>query len=77
MWKHVNCYAYKLIGYCMEYHNMFNFVQLSVVYNDHSLYVWDVNNVKEVGKIRSFLFHSACVWDITVSLLTPLLLSFF
>ncbi len=38
-----------------------------MVYNDHSLYVWDVNNVKGVGKICSFLFHSACVWDITVS----------
>lgn len=44
-------------------------VQLSVVYNDHSFYVWDVTNVKQVGKNRSSLFHSACVWDICVSTL--------
>uniref|UniRef100_A0AAQ6ISZ5 Mitogen-activated protein kinase binding protein 1 n=1 Tax=Anabas testudineus TaxID=64144 RepID=A0AAQ6ISZ5_ANATE len=37
---------------------------LSCVYNDHSLYVWDVRDVKRVGKVHSVLFHAACVWDL-------------
>ncbi|KAK2856450.1 hypothetical protein Q5P01_005185 [Channa striata] len=37
---------------------------LSCVYNDHSLYVWDVRDVNRVGKVHSVLFHAACVWDL-------------
>ncbi|XP_028253713.1 mitogen-activated protein kinase-binding protein 1-like [Parambassis ranga] len=37
---------------------------LSCVYNDHSLYVWDVRDVHRVGKVHSALFHAACVWDL-------------
>nr|XP_046229931.1 mitogen-activated protein kinase-binding protein 1-like isoform X3 [Scatophagus argus] len=37
---------------------------LSCVYNDHSLYVWDVRDVNRVGKVHSALFHAACVWDL-------------
>ncbi|KAM9339134.1 mitogen-activated protein kinase-binding protein 1-like [Symphorus nematophorus] len=37
---------------------------LSCVYNDHSLYVWDVRDVSRVGKVHSALFHAACVWDL-------------
>ncbi|TNM95124.1 hypothetical protein fugu_017883 [Takifugu bimaculatus] len=36
---------------------------LSCVYNDHSLYVWDVKDVNRVGKVHSALFHASCVWD--------------
>ncbi|XP_022107482.1 mitogen-activated protein kinase-binding protein 1-like isoform X2 [Acanthaster planci] len=32
------------------------------VYNDHSMYVWDVHDVKKIGKQRSFLYHSSCIW---------------
>ncbi|KAM9840285.1 mitogen-activated protein kinase-binding protein 1 [Aulostomus maculatus] len=37
---------------------------LSCIYNDHSLYVWDVRDVNRVGKVHSALFHAACVWDL-------------
>ncbi|KAK6182956.1 hypothetical protein SNE40_010522 [Patella caerulea] len=40
--------------------------QLTCVYSDHSLYVWDVNDIKKVGKVRSFLYHSACIWGLDV-----------
>jgi hypothetical protein len=39
---------------------------LACVYNDHSLYVWDVQDVRRIGKFRSSLFHSAGIWDIEV-----------
>lgn len=41
---------------------------LSCVYNDHSLYVWDVKDPKKVGKVYSALYHSSCVWNIEVCL---------
>ncbi|KAL2099090.1 hypothetical protein ACEWY4_005570 [Coilia grayii] len=37
---------------------------LSCVYNDHSLYVWDVRDLRKVGKVYSALYHSACVWSV-------------
>ncbi|XP_053452112.1 mitogen-activated protein kinase-binding protein 1 isoform X3 [Nycticebus coucang] len=39
---------------------------LSCVYNDHSIYVWDVRDPKKVGKVYSALYHSSCVWSIEV-----------
>ncbi|XP_034153235.1 mitogen-activated protein kinase-binding protein 1 isoform X2 [Esox lucius] len=39
---------------------------LSCVYNDHSLYVWDVRDLRKVGKVYSALYHSACVWSVEV-----------
>ncbi|XP_060721000.1 mitogen-activated protein kinase-binding protein 1-like [Tachysurus vachellii] len=39
---------------------------LSCVYNDHSLYVWDVQDLQHVGKVYSGLYHSACVWDVQI-----------
>jgi mitogen-activated protein kinase binding protein 1 len=42
--------------------------RVSVVYNDHSLYIWDVRDVRKVGKSHSFLFHSACIWGLEVGL---------
>ncbi|XP_034555870.1 mitogen-activated protein kinase-binding protein 1-like isoform X2 [Notolabrus celidotus] len=39
---------------------------LSCVYNDHSLYVWDVRDVNRVGKVHSALFHAACVGDLEI-----------
>ncbi|XP_053744246.1 mitogen-activated protein kinase-binding protein 1-like [Synchiropus splendidus] len=38
--------------------------RLSCVYNDHSVYVWDVRDVHRVGKVHSARFHAACVWDL-------------
>ncbi|XP_069581476.1 WD repeat-containing protein 62 isoform X1 [Brachyistius frenatus] len=40
--------------------------QLSCVYNDHSVYVWDVKDVRNVGKLHSALYHSSCVWSVQV-----------
>ncbi|MBN3298722.1 MABP1 protein, partial [Amia calva] len=39
---------------------------LSCVYNDHSLYVWDVRDARKVGKVYSALYHAACVWSVEV-----------
>lgn len=43
---------------------------LSCVYNDHSIYVWDVRDPKKVGKVYSALYHSSCVWSVEVCELT-------
>jgi len=40
--------------------------RVSVVYNDHSLYIWDVRDIRKVGKSHSFLYHSACIWGLEV-----------
>ncbi|MBN3319133.1 WDR62 protein, partial [Atractosteus spatula] len=37
---------------------------LTCVYSDHSVYVWDVRDVRKVGKVNSALYHSACVWSV-------------
>uniref|UniRef100_A0A9J8AGY2 WD repeat domain 62 n=1 Tax=Cyprinus carpio carpio TaxID=630221 RepID=A0A9J8AGY2_CYPCA len=37
---------------------------LSCVYNDHSVYVWDVQDIRNVGKVYSALYHSGCVWSV-------------
>ncbi|XP_051775691.1 mitogen-activated protein kinase-binding protein 1 isoform X3 [Erpetoichthys calabaricus] len=39
---------------------------LSCIYNDHSLYAWDVRDPRKVGKVYSALYHAACVWSIEV-----------
>uniref|UniRef100_A0A4W5JQJ7 Mitogen-activated protein kinase binding protein 1 n=1 Tax=Hucho hucho TaxID=62062 RepID=A0A4W5JQJ7_9TELE len=44
---------------------------LSCVYNDHSLYVWDVRDLHRVGKVHSALYHAACVWDLQVKYTDP------
>ena len=43
--------------------------RLTCVYNDHSLYVWDVTDVHRIGKTRSFLYHSGAIWGLDVSTL--------
>lgn len=41
--------------------------KVTCIYNDHSLYVWDVHDVRKVGKSWSFLYHSSCVWGLEVN----------
>lgn len=41
---------------------------LTCVYNDHSIYVWDVHDVRSVRKLYSALYHSSSVWSIEVSI---------
>ncbi|XP_063985422.1 mitogen-activated protein kinase-binding protein 1 isoform X3 [Diachasmimorpha longicaudata] len=38
--------------------------KLTCVYNDHSIYVWDIRDIRRVGKSQSFLYHSACIWGV-------------
>ncbi|KAJ3185483.1 hypothetical protein HDU87_000106 [Geranomyces variabilis] len=38
--------------------------QVACIYNDHSLYVWDIRDPKHVGKSRSFLWHSDAIWGV-------------
>ncbi|XP_078592752.1 WD repeat-containing protein 62-like isoform X1 [Branchiostoma floridae x Branchiostoma japonicum] len=38
--------------------------KVTCVYDDHSLYVWDVKDEKKIGKAWSFLYHSSCVWGV-------------
>ncbi|CAD7079699.1 unnamed protein product [Hermetia illucens] len=38
--------------------------KVACVYNDHSLYIWDLRDVRRVGKSHSFLYHSACIWGV-------------
>eukprot|EP00095_Tigriopus_kingsejongensis_P003257 maker-scaffold69_size418775-snap-gene-2.28 protein:Tk03257 transcript:maker-scaffold69_size418775-snap-gene-2.28-mRNA-1 annotation:"mitogen-activated protein kinase-binding protein 1-like isoform x2" len=40
--------------------------KVTVIYNDHSIYVWDIRDIKKVGKSHSFIFHSACIWGLDV-----------
>lgn len=40
--------------------------QVTCIYNDHSVYVWDVHDVKKVGIVRSFLYHSSSILGLEV-----------
>lgn len=40
--------------------------KLTCIYNDHSLYIWDIHDIKRIGKCRSFLYHSAAIWGVEV-----------
>ena len=40
--------------------------KVTVIYNDHSIYIWDVRDINKVGKTHSFLFHSACIWGLEI-----------
>ncbi|XP_064484306.1 mitogen-activated protein kinase-binding protein 1-like isoform X3 [Ornithodoros turicata] len=38
--------------------------RVTCIYNDHSLFVWNVADLKKIGKSHSYLFHSACIWGV-------------
>ncbi|KAI9474804.1 hypothetical protein BDB00DRAFT_934245 [Zychaea mexicana] len=38
--------------------------KITAVYADRSLYLWDIRDLKKIGKYRSFVFHSDCVWGV-------------
>jgi hypothetical protein len=42
--------------------------KVTVIYSDRSLYMWDIKNMNKIGKYRSFIAHSDCVWGVEVSL---------
>ncbi|XP_046912235.2 WD repeat domain 62 isoform X2 [Dermatophagoides farinae] len=39
---------------------------VTAVYSDRSIYFWSLNDIKRIGKLNSFLYHSSCIWDIDV-----------
>ncbi|KAI9317211.1 hypothetical protein BX666DRAFT_1943426 [Dichotomocladium elegans] len=41
--------------------------KVTAVYSDRSLFLWDVHDLKKIGKYRSFIFHSDCVWGVEPS----------
>ncbi|XP_041026151.1 mitogen-activated protein kinase-binding protein 1 [Juglans microcarpa x Juglans regia] len=38
--------------------------KLVVVYEDHSLYLWDIHDVNQATRCCVLVSHSACIWDI-------------
>lgn len=38
--------------------------KISVIYSDSSLFVYDIADLNNIGKYRSFLHHSGPIWDI-------------
>ena len=38
--------------------------KVACVYSDRSLYLWDITDIRKVGKSHSFLYHAACIWGI-------------
>jgi len=38
---------------------------LVTLYGDRSMYVWDIRDSSRIGRVRSFLHHSGCIWDLT------------
>lgn len=38
--------------------------KLAAVYADRSLIIWDIADVYNVLRWRSFLYHAACIWDV-------------
>nr|XP_027202549.1 uncharacterized protein LOC113796468 isoform X2 [Dermatophagoides pteronyssinus] len=39
---------------------------VTAIYSDRSIYFWSFNDMKRIGKLNSFLYHSSCIWDIDV-----------
>lgn len=40
--------------------------RVASIYTDRSFIIWDVRNPKKIGLSRSFMSHSACIWDIAI-----------
>ncbi|ORY08103.1 WD40 repeat-like protein [Basidiobolus meristosporus CBS 931.73] len=38
--------------------------KVAVVYSDRSIYIWDIKSLDKIGKYRSSLYHSGCVWGV-------------
>ncbi|KAI9276937.1 hypothetical protein BDA99DRAFT_554881 [Phascolomyces articulosus] len=38
--------------------------KVTAVYADRSLFLWDIRDLKKIGKYRSFVYHSDCVWGV-------------
>ncbi|CAO3642107.1 unnamed protein product [Cunninghamella echinulata] len=38
--------------------------KITTVYSDRSFYIWDIKDMKKIGKYRSFIAHTDCVWGV-------------
>ncbi|CAG8720678.1 32047_t:CDS:2, partial [Racocetra persica] len=38
--------------------------KLTCIYSDRSLFIWDIKDVKKIGKYRSFLYHCDTIWGV-------------
>ncbi|CAG8504609.1 8721_t:CDS:10, partial [Scutellospora calospora] len=38
--------------------------KLTCIYSDHSLFIWDIKDIKKIGKYRSFLYHCDTIWGV-------------
>lgn len=39
-------------------------VKIAAIYSDHSLFVWNITDINNISKYRSFQSHRGCIWDI-------------
>ncbi|CAG2099985.1 unnamed protein product [Medioppia subpectinata] len=37
---------------------------VTCIYGDRSIYFWTISNMKKIGKLHSFLYHSSCIWAV-------------
>ena len=40
--------------------------KVAAIYRDNSLVVWEITDMKTIGKYRSLLHHANCIWDVKV-----------
>lgn len=38
--------------------------RMATIYSDHSLFIWDISDVYNITRMRSFISHRGCIWDI-------------
>jgi WD40 repeat protein len=38
--------------------------RLACIYNNRAIFIWDISNLKQIGKYRSHLAHSSCIWGL-------------
>ncbi|CAG8614166.1 13200_t:CDS:10, partial [Ambispora leptoticha] len=38
--------------------------KLTCLYSDRSIFIWDIKDIKKIGKYRSFLYHCDCIWGV-------------
>ena len=39
---------------------------VTAVYSDRSIYYWTLGDIKRIGKLNSFFYHSSCIWDLEI-----------
>lgn len=63
---HPRCDTQELYPDAVAVRSMWDDKAVAAVYSDHSLYIWDITAPKKPIKLRSFLSHTGCIWDMDV-----------